>query len=77
MICPYCSRTMESGSIQSRGTIRWFSDKTLRIEWRPQASAKDGLTIASCGAGPFAYALEPAFYCPECQMVMIKKEDGD
>ena len=52
-------------------------DKTLRIEWRPQASAKDGITIASCGAGPFAYALEPAFYCPECQMVVIKKEDGD
>lgn len=44
---------------------------------RPQASAKDGITIALCGAGPFAYALEPAFYCPECQMVMIKKEDGD
>ena len=74
MTCPYCNNKLASGSIQSRGTIRWFPDKTKRIEWHPWVSPKDGVTVGPCGVGPFGYALEPAFYCPKCQTVIIKKE---
>lgn len=77
MICPYCDSVLLSGTIQSRGAIRWFPDERIRVEWHPWSKAKDGFMVAPCGIGPFAYALSQTFYCPRCKTLIIKNAGED
>ncbi len=69
MNCPYCSNEMKQGYIQCRDNLIWAEKK--RAVAAIALTSGETVNLAENSGGPFSGFSTTAFYCGNCQKVII------
>lgn len=69
MVCPYCQNEMKPGSIDVYDTLSWSPQGESRPGPTKFTIAKHGIKLASYSL--LFSASKQAFYCPNCQKIIL------
>lgn len=73
MECPYCNYVMKSGRIQSGNLLSWTPEGESSMGISRWTKSPNSIVLAECSV--LWGAAVDAFYCPNCQKIIINVDN--